>query len=71
MAENTLQNRGYGEWQFQLYQPDTVKPLGPFGGNLEISKDFHSVVATNGISLFIVPSPNVAYVLNKAKNGDV
>lgn len=64
MSDNTLLNRGIGNWQFCLYKPeDTI--IGPFNGNLIITKDFYSVLKDD-MCVINIPSPNIAYALNVA-----
>jgi hypothetical protein len=73
MAENIIMERGIGSWEFCLYNPIPNQKLGPFFGILQISKDFHIVVDDQDrtLCLGIVPSPNVAYVVNKDVISDV
>ena len=72
MGDNVLQKKGYGEWVVHLYNP--VIEIGPFVGELIVSRDFHTI---NSIIedtdededhfdevIVSVPSPNVAYCVN-------
>jgi hypothetical protein len=72
MADNTVSPRGYGQWRFELYNPQ--KEIGPFEGILEVSKDFHTVFTVRESGerdyLLNVSSHNVSYVENmKSKKG--
>ena len=65
MADNSLHNRQYGKWTIAIYSPQLV--LGPYEGNLWISKDSYyvDVVEDPEIILVTVPSQNVSYCENK------
>lgn len=60
--DNTSQSRGFGKWKFTTYSP--AVSIGPFEGNLFISKDFHAVMKDTTNCIFNVPSQNVAFVVN-------
>jgi hypothetical protein len=61
MADNIIYDRGKGNWSFFLYKPEQT--IGPYIGQLQITKDFHTV-NNEGLCLISVPSPNVAFVEN-------
>ena len=67
MAENIVQERGIGNWEFCLYNPTPNEKLGPYFGILQITKDFHTIVdeENRNCCLVVIPSPNVAYVVNR------
>jgi len=72
MGDNVLQKKGYGEWVVHLYNP--VIEIGPFSGELTVSRDFHTINAImedddmdeDNLDEVIasIPSPNVAYCVN-------
>ena len=66
-GDNTLNNRGEGEWAIFTYNPNQA--IGVFEGILVVGKDFHVVYATESMEkcLVNVASQNVAYVINQAK----
>lgn len=65
MADNILTNRGVGQWQFTLYNPDN-KVIGIFNGRLEVSKEHHVVIdKETGETVVSVPSQNVSFVVNR------
>ena len=66
MEDNSLHNRGYGKWLITIYAPS--KEIGPFEGELIISKDSYYVAESDKeegeIILVTIPSQNVSYCEN-------
>ena len=75
---NFMINRGFGKWQFWLYNygiggdkvTKEMTGIGPLEGMLEASKDWHDVKSSSGKVLVHVPSQNVAYVVNMLDEED-
>jgi hypothetical protein len=65
-GDNTLNNRGEGEWEIFTYNPN--RSIGIFEGILVVGKDFHAVYADESMQtcLVNVASQNVAYAINRA-----
>ena len=67
-GDNNIQERGRGEWLFQVYNP--CIEVGPISGMLTVGKDFHMITVDDNlggrITIASFPSQNVAYVLNTA-----
>jgi hypothetical protein len=68
IGDNTLQNRGEGNWDIVTYNPGNS--IGSFQGILVVGKDFHVVWKDEQMTECVVnvPSQNVAYVINVAAN---
>jgi hypothetical protein len=60
-------NRGYGEWQFEIYNPNKV--LGPFNGYLFITKEHHVIFEDEDLlnTIVNIPSHNVSWVIRVKK----
>lgn len=65
IIDNNSQNRGYGKWKIQTYNPCNL--IGPIEGSLLVNKDFYTVYKDEKLSvcLFNVPSQNVAFAYNE------
>jgi hypothetical protein len=62
MSNDITNNRGFGNWIFEIYNPNKLK--GPITGYLVITKDHHTVYEDSGTrkTLLNIPSQNVAWV---------
>jgi hypothetical protein len=71
--DNTIRNEGFGHWVIQAYQPDSsMSRLGPFVGELLVDSKLYTVCkaldSSEGksfVTSIVVPSQNVAYVINE------
>lgn len=70
--DNLVRDEGYGHWFIQTYQPEGGECLGPFNGTLLIDSKLYLVKANtndtdsdmSGTTIAVVPSQNVANVIN-------
>lgn len=60
---NMVSTKGYGKWRITTYRPEQL--FGVYEGDLEISKDFHSIWKYDNegkkiACIAVFPNPNVA-----------
>ena len=65
VIDNNSQNRGFGKWKIQTYNPNTL--IGHIEGVLIVNKDFYTIYKDEKMTvcLFNVPSQNVAFAYNE------
>lgn len=67
--DNSVRNEGYGKWHIQTYQPESQNGVGPYEGVLLIDSKLYIIKQNDNLdtTIAVVPSQNVAYVVNVNK----